>query len=187
MIFKNRLLGFVPLALFLALAGMTSGCATSMKSSAFADATPRLDPADFFTGHTRSWGVFETRDGTPTQRFSTETRGHWEGAILCMEQDLIFENGRRQHRSWRMRRIDSHHYLATANDMIGDARGQAWGNAFTWSFTLALSPGNPLSRVRMTQWMYLQSDGRTLVNRDTIRKAGIVVAQVTEQFRKEPR
>jgi hypothetical protein len=37
----------------------------------------------------------------------------------------------------------------------------------------------------MSQWMYLQPDGKTMVNHSTIRKFGIVVAQVTEQFRKQ--
>jgi hypothetical protein len=37
----------------------------------------------------------------------------------------------------------------------------------------------------MSQRMYLQPDGKTMVNHSTIRKFGIVVAQVTEQFRKQ--
>ncbi len=35
----------------------------------------------------------------------------------------------------------------------------------------------------MTQHMYLQPDGRTMINRDTIRKFGIAIAGVTEEFR----
>lgn len=156
-----------------------------MKPDAFANGRPLFEPEKFFTGHTRSWGIFETRGGAPTQRITTETWGHWEGSVLHLEQDLAFESGKRQHRSWRLRRLDAHHYEATANDVIGTAHGVAYGNAFRWSFTVALAPGNPLSRVRLTQWMYLQPDGRTMINRDTIRKSGIIVAQVTEEFRKQ--
>lgn len=156
-----------------------------MKPKDFARGQPRLEPEKFFASHTRSWGVLETRNGAPTQTFTTETWGRMEGGTLRMEQDLAFAGGKRQHRSWRLRRLDAHRYEATANDVIGVARGEASGNVFRWSFDLELSPGNPLTRVRLTQWMYLQPDGRTLVNRDTIRKAGIVVAQITEQFHKE--
>jgi uncharacterized protein DUF3833 len=56
--------------------------------------------------------------------------------------------------------------------MVGKAAGEAFGNVFRWSFALPLSPGNPLANVRMTQWMYLQPDGRTLINHSTIRKFG---------------
>ncbi|MDP9291240.1 MAG: DUF3833 domain-containing protein [Verrucomicrobiota bacterium] len=156
-----------------------------MKPSEFAAQQPTFDPARFFTGRTRSSGVLENRGGSPTQRVTTETRGQWNGDTLKLEQDLAFSGGKRQHRSWSMRRIDAHHFEATANDIIGTIRGEAYGNVFHWSFTVALSPGNPLSHVRMTQWMYFQPDRRTMLNHSTIRKAGIVVAQVTEQFSRE--
>ncbi|MGH8163403.1 MAG: DUF3833 family protein, partial [Rhodanobacteraceae bacterium] len=137
----------------------------------------------FFTGRTHSAGVMENRGGAPTRRVTTATMGHKEGNTLHLEQDLTFSDGRRQHRSWRIRKLDAHRYEATANDIVGTAAGEAYGNVFHWSFTLALSPGNPLANVEMTQWMYLQPDGRTMLNHTTIRKLGFVVAQVTEQFR----
>lgn len=157
----------------------------SMKVSEFQSGRPVLDPTEFFTAHTRSSGVMENRGGAPVKRVATTTAGHWEGATLHLEQDLVLGDAESQHRSWRIRKLDAHHYEATANDMVGMASGEAYGNVFHWSFTLALSPGNPLANVQMSQWMYLQPDGRTLVNHSTIRKFGIVVAQVTEQFRRE--
>ncbi len=126
----------------------------------------------------------ETRGGAPMKRVTTQTESRWVGDTLHLEQKLQIGD-QSQHRSWRIRKIDTHHYEATANDMVGTARGEAYGNVFHWEFTLALSPGNPLARVQMSQWMYLQPDGRTMVNHTTIRKLGIVVAQVTEEFRRE--
>ncbi|MEP6668590.1 MAG: DUF3833 family protein [Chthoniobacter sp.] len=148
------------------------------------DRGPIFDPLVFFTGHTRSWGVFENRQGEATEIIRTETSGRVVNGELRMEQDLYFSKRAHQHRSWRMRRVDAHHFEATANDLIGTARGDARGNTFVWTFTLATKPGNPLYNVSMTQRMYLQPDGRTMINRDTIRKFGVIVAEVTEQFRK---
>lgn len=163
---------------------MLVGCA-SMQPSEFARGKPVFDPAQFFTGHTKSFGVRENRGGAPVASVETETFGRWKGDTLFLEQDLILGGGKPQHRSWRIRRLDAHHFEATANDVIGTIRGEAYGNVFHWSFTLALSPGNPLANVRMSQWMYLQPDGQTMVNHSTIRKAGVVVSQVTEQFRRD--
>jgi hypothetical protein len=156
-----------------------------MKVSDFQSGKPEFEPTRFFTGQTISFGVMENRGGAPRQTVRTETRGLWEGNILRLEQDLMVGNGKPQHRSWRIRKLDAHRYEATANDIVGLVQGEAYGNAFHWSFTLALSPGNPLANVRMSQWMYLEPDGRAMVNHSTIRKFGIVVAQVTEQFRKQ--
>ncbi len=145
---------------------------------------PAFDPMQFFTGHTKSWGVLESRSGEPTSRIVTETWGKIVGGELRMEQDLFFENKPRQHRSWRMRRIDANHFEATATDVIGTARGEVKGNMFRWKFTLATKPGNPLFNVEMTQRMYLQPGGQTMINRDTVRKFGFTIAQVTEEFQR---
>lgn len=163
---------------------LIAGC-VSLQVADFAEERPLLDPVTFFGGRTTSVGVMENPGGGPRQRIKTETAGHWEGNSLHLEQDLFFSGGKSQHRSWLIQKLDANHYQATANDIVGVARGEARGNVFHWSFTLALAPGNPLANVRMSQWMYLQPDGRTLLNHSTIRKFGIVVAQVTEQFRKE--
>lgn len=168
----------------LILCFLITGCACT-KLTTFSDGSPTLDPVAFFTGHVHSSGFFESRGGAPTRRIVTETSGALKDGVLYVEQDLAPEGGKRWHRSWQLRRIDAHHVDATANDMLGVAHGQAYGNVFRWSFRLALSPGNPLKNIRMTQTMYLQPDGRSLIIRSIIRKAGIVVAQVTEQFWKD--
>lgn len=161
-----------------------ASCA-QMQVADFAGRQPQLDPTKFFTGRTKSEGVMENRGGAPMKRVTTTTSGRWESDTLILEQDLNLGDAKPQHRSWRIRKLDAHRYSATANDMVGSATGEAYGNVFHWEFTLALSPGNPLGNVRMSQWMYLQPDGRTLINHSTIRKFGIVVAQVTEQFRRD--
>ena len=157
-----------------------------MNTSDFQAGRPIFDPTKFFAGETTSYGVMENRGGAPRQIVRTKTRGQWEGATLLLEQDLFLGDAEPQRRSWRIRRLDAHRFEATANDIVGQVVGEAHGNVFHWSFTLALSPSNPLANVRMSQWMYLQPDGKTMVNHSTIRKFGIVVAQVTEQFRKQP-
>ncbi len=169
------------LCLFFCQCVLLCGCA-SVSPAAFEGTKPVLEPEIFFTGHTHSSGVFENRKGKPTQRITTATSSHMKDGVLYIEQDLMPERGKSRLRSWQLRRIDAHHVDATANDIIGTAHGAAYGSTFQWSFHLALEPGNPLKNVRMSQAMYLQPDGRSLIIRSVIRKAGFIVAEVTEQF-----
>jgi len=149
------------------------------------DGRPIFKPETFFGGDTHSWGIFETRSGDPSKLLHTQTRGHWEGGVLKFEQDLEIQGSKKSHRSWVVRRLDAHHYSATGTGIIGTARGEARGNAFHLDFTIDAIPGNPLAHLHMSQWMYLQPDGVTMVNRDTLTKAGIIVAEITEQFHKD--
>ena len=151
----------------------------------FKDERPLFRPEEYFTGHTRSWGTIEKRSGEPTKIIQTETTGHWLDGILHFEQDIVIAHGKKQHRSWLIRRLDEHHYSATGTGVVGVAHGETSGNAFHLEFTLDALPGNPLGRVHMSQWMYLQADGVTMINRATVAKAGVVITEITEYFRKD--
>ncbi len=179
------LAGWSWLAILMAMALLVSGCG-SLAPERFAGSTPVFDPVDFFTGRTRSRGVFENRAGEPARRFSTVCDGRREpGGVLLLDQTFTYEDGKTQQRHWRIHRLDAHRYEAVANDVVGPAKGEAYGNAFHWEYTVALEAGNPLYNVRLRQWMYLQEGGRTMLNRASINKLGIQVAQVTEYFQRE--
>ena len=181
---QSRWPGLSRLVALVVSVALTGGC-SSLSPSQFAHSTPAFDPVEFFTGHTRSWGVFENRSGEPSRRFSTVCDGHREAdGTLLLDQIFTYEDGATQQRHWRIHRLDAHHYEATANDVVGQATGEAYGNAFHWEYTVALKPGNPLYNVRLRQWMYLQAGGQTMMNRASVNKLGLQVAQVTEFFQR---
>ena len=171
-------------ALLLSLAVGLGGCAARPITS-FEHGRPIFDPMKYFAGRTHSWGIFETPAGQPKSLIKTTTAGRLAADGLHFEQDLFFEDGKKSHRSWLVRRVDTHHFTATGTGIVGVARGTAYGNAFHLDFTLDAVPGNPLGRLHMSQWMYLQPDGVTMINRATLTKAGVIVTQITEQFRKD--
>ena len=100
-----------------------------------------------------------------------------------MTQDVTFDNGKPERRTWRVRPLDEHHFEARSEHVIGVAKGEAWGNALRLDYILELNPSNPLTRVRMTHWMLLQPDSMTMLNVVTVRKWGFVVGRITEVFR----
>lgn len=180
---SQRALARSPLALFAVIA---TGC-RSLEPRDFAGSRTVFDPDTYFLGHTYSWGVIENRSGEPSSRFSTECHGRRNQAgDVVIEQTFHFEGGRTQQRTWQVHRIDPHHYQATANDVVGLARGQPHGNAFRWEYTIALKPGNPLFNVHLRQWMYLPEGSETMFTRVEVTKFGITLQQITESFRKSP-
>ena len=168
-----------PLLASLLIGLLAAGC-HGLRPESFAGAGPRFDPDRFFEGPTRSWGIIESRSGKPKSRFRTEMLGRREGRELVITQDFTFEDGHRQQRVWRVRRIDDHHYDATANDVVGVSHGLAYGNTFNWEYTVA--GRTPLTNLRFKLWMYLQADGETMINRVTITKLGVILAETTEHF-----
>jgi hypothetical protein len=167
--------------LFLA-AILTSSCTREPETPISASGGPAFDPVAFFDGHTRSWGVIESRSGVPTERIVTDSHGQRDGTDrLRMVQHLSFQDGSTQERDWILWRGGLGQFNATANDMVGTAKGEANGRIFHWQWVLARSHGNPLMNVTMQQWMYRMEDGSVTI-RTTVSKLGFIVAEITEQF-----
>ena len=160
---------------------LLAGCA-GMKPAVFENGQPKLDPVGFFGGRTKSTGVMETPGGNPSRRITTETKGTIKDSLLYIEQDLYPEGQKKNHRVFVLNQIDEHHVDATADDIVGTAQGLLYGNEFTWTFRHTLNNRKFIKHVRMTQYMYLMPDGKTLIIRSVVRKFGFVVAQITEQF-----
>ncbi len=168
---------------FISALVLFTSCA-SMKPVAYEKGEPKLEPVSFFGNRTRSAGVLENHRGKPTARITTETKGNLKDGILYIEQDLFPEGKKKNHRSWQLRMLDEHHVEAKANDIDGTARGLLYGNTFSWTFRLKIPNRKFIRHARMQQNMYLMPDGKTLLIRSVIRKFGIVVMQITEQFEK---
>ena len=159
---------------------MTTGCA-SLRVQDFAKSETRFELDTYFTGHARSYGVFENTDGNPRRTFVCDSHGTREACgDVRLHQVFHFGDGKTQVRDWHIHRVDSTHWTATANDMIGIAHGEGQGNAFHWEYDITLNPKNPLATVHVRQWMYLAGDTETLMTRLVITKLGITVSEVSE-------
>lgn len=156
-----------------------------MKPAAFENGKPSLNPVAFFGGHTSSTGVIETAGGKPSDRITTQTQGKLKDGVIYIEQDLYPEGKKKNHRVFVLHQIDEHHVDATADDISGTAHGLLYGNEFSWTFRRKMVGRKFIKHVRMTQNMYLMPDGQTMIVRSVIRKFGFVVAQITEQFKKD--
>ena len=154
-----------------------------MQPRDFSEQIPQMLPMQFFAGHTHSWGIVETADGEPSEKFETDAVGTIDAdGVLHWPQRLTFDDGKVQERNWVFRQVGEHSYEGTANDVAGTAEAEAYGNVFHLKFRLELSPGNSLKNVSMEEWMYLEDDG-SVVNRVIVSKLGLTAGMVTEYFR----
>ncbi len=172
--------------IFAALLLPLAGCAQPLPPAGFAGSGPLFDPVAFYTGHVTSWGVEETRAGAPAAIVTTDCLGTATGpGSIRMVQVLHIGHARPQTRIWQLRRLSPTSYVATANDMAGEADATVSGRTLHWHFVLRASPGDPLANVTLTQWMYRMDDGAVVI-RTIVTKLGFRLAEVTEQFEKQP-
>lgn len=138
-------------------------------------------PDLYFAGRTRSSGVIEAGAFGNERRFEGETSGR-RGAdgTVTFDQVIRFADGKRQARRWVLRRTGPDTYVATANGVVGEARGTVQGRTLRLAYTLVPEPGS--GAVEMDQVMELQADGVTLSNHTLIGTSGFPLRTVNETF-----
>ena len=167
--------------ILLAVLAMLAGCAPDLSPRDFADNRPEMRPEQFFLGTTRSTGVLQNPSGSPTEMLRVEGHGQTlSDGTFRLEQRIILGQDPPRTRTWILRRVDADHYAGTLTDASGPVEAQAYGNLFHLTYPM----NSPLGG-RMEQWLYLQPDGRTVLNEATIRVFGFVVAHVSERISRQ--
>lgn len=168
------------LILILTLA-LLSACSARIED--YRGTRPELDLRQYFNGPVQAWGQFQDRSGKVVKRFRVDIKGSWQGDKGMLEEYFVYDDGTRQTRIWHLTALPDGRYTGTADDVVGEAQGQARGAALNWHYTLALPVDGKVYHVKMDDWMYLQ-DRDTLINRTAMSKFGVYLGEVTLFFRK---
>jgi len=158
---------------------VVSGCLGGFRIGETPARAPEFRPEQFFAGVTNGEGVVAAR-GRADRPFHVRSMGHSErdGAFV-LDQTIVYADGKVEERSFRMWRVDEHEYAGSLTGASGPVWARAEGNSFHVRYTIR-KPA-----VTMEQWIYLQPDGRTGLNRATVRVLGIPVAHVSETIRRQ--
>jgi hypothetical protein len=164
-----------------ALTALT-GCAGPQVSD-YAAEKPVLDLRQYFNGALDAWGVFTDRSGKVVKRFTVVMHCSWQGDDGVLDEDFTYSDGTKQRRIWRLKKLADGRYTGRADDVVGEATGQARGNAFNWKYTLALPVDGRVIDVQFDDWMYLMTD-KVMLNKAVMSKFGFTLGEVTLSFTK---
>ena len=161
-----------------------NGCANNMKPTDFKDLKPRLIIEDYLSGDVKAWGVLQNRSGKVTRQFKADLNGKWDGTNLILDEIFNWSDGERQTRQWTIKKIDENNYEGTAADVVGTAKGFSYGPAFKFEYVLLVPVKGKNIKITFDDWIFMQ-DERVAINRATMTKFGIKVAELTVMFIKE--
>lgn len=169
--------------ILLAAASLLAGCASAPKPSDYAAETPRLELQRYFNGPLIAHGVFTDRAGKVQRRFVVKLLGTWRGATGTLEEDFEYSDGKKERRVWTLTDLGGGRWRGAAADVLGEAQGEAAGNALRWSYTLKLPVDGKVYEVNFDDWMYLIDD-KVMLNKAVMSKFGVRLGEVTLSFTK---
>jgi hypothetical protein len=161
---------------------LLAGCA-SHGPEIYRDEKPVLDLRTYFDGTVDAWGVFRDRSGKVVKRFTVEIKCSWNGDVGTLDEAFEYSDGTTSRRVWTIQKLDAHTYSGTAEDVVGEARGEAHGNALRWRYVLRLPVDGKTYDVDFDDWMYLM-DEQVMLNTSVMSKFGLRVGEVVLSFRK---
>ena len=161
-----------------------TGCAKDMKPTDFKDQKPRLVIEKYLSGNVKAWGVLQNRSGKVTRQFKADLNGKWDGNTLILDEIFNWNDGEKQTRKWTIKKIDEHNYEGTASDVVGKAIGYSYGPAFKFEYVLLVPIKGKNIKITFDDWIFMQ-DERVAINRATMTKFGIKVAELTVFFQKD--
>ena len=166
------------------LAGLMglAGCA-SVEVADYAAEKPELDLANYFNGTLDADGMFQDRAGKVVKRFHVVIEARWTGAVGTLDERFTYSDGSTQRRVWTVTRQDANHYTGRADDVVGEAVGEARGNALRWRYVMALPVDGKVSNVDFGDWIFLMDD-RVMLDRSVMSKFGFRPGGVTLSLRK---
>ena len=81
-------------------------------------------------------------------------------------------------RTWMIDKLPDGSYRGFAHDVLGEASGESFGNAFHWSYRMEIPVGQRTIEVQFEDWFWALDDSRILT-RSYLQKFGFDVAEVT--------
>ena len=141
--------------LLICTVALFSACSTPQIDD-YAKEKPVFELDKYFNDTLDAYGVFTDRSGQVVKRFT-----------VVMD--------------WRLTRHADGRFTGTADDVVGTANGQQRGNAFYWTYTLALPVDSNIINVQFDDWMYLMND-KVMLNKASMSKWGVGLGEVTLSF-----
>jgi hypothetical protein len=160
--------------------GLLQGCA-NVKIDNYESERPQFAFRDYFNGTVDGWGIVQGRSGKVNKRFTVTIEGKWSGESGTLDENFKFSDGTTQRRVWTVRQQGPGRFTGTAADVVGEANGEAAGNALRWRYVMALPVDGTVYNIDFDDWMFL-IDERVMLNRSEMRKFGIRVGELTISF-----
>jgi hypothetical protein len=154
------------------LAVALAGCSVAAPA-----APPTFDPLAFFTGASRGEGTLKVL-AKPRVTIRVESHGKPDGkGGIVLDQTVREGSKPARQRRWVLHQTSPTTVSGTITDNPGPVKGRMDGNRLLLNY--AMKGG-----LKVQQVLTMQPDGRSIVNRMTVRKFGMPVAHVNELITK---
>jgi len=150
-----------------------------MKPSDFKDNAPQFNIEKYFTGTRLGQGIFFDRFGRARTSFTASLNGRMDNGALIIDELLTYKTGEKLTRTYTIKKLRENFYSLECPDLAEPGTIEQAGNVLQWRYRLKQDiGGGSIWTLKFDDWMYLQPDGETVLNRAHASKFGIALGEV---------
>lgn len=151
----------------------------------YAGVGPEFSLTRHLSGPILSEGLVFGPSGRVTNSFVAEMNGQWDGNTGTLTEHFVYSNGQVRDRKWFLTIGNDNTFTATADDIVGAAKGIVSGSTVQMTYDIILPKDAGGHRLKATDWLYLTENG-VILNRSELRKFGFKVAELVATMRPAP-
>jgi hypothetical protein len=102
-----------------------------------------------------------------------------------LSEEFSYSNGKQQSRKWFLTLGEGNIFTATAEDIVGKARGVVSGSTVKMEYQIVLPEEAGGHTLNAIDWLYLTESG-VIMNKSEMRKFGLKVAELVATMRPDP-
>ncbi len=164
--------------------GLVVGCASRPRSPLAKEDQRAFVIERDLAGQTVGRGTFTAINGTE-RPFTANMTGNWDGNVLILVEDFIYDDGERDRKTWRLTKLANGEYEGTREDVVGVARGFNEGDSFRLEYKMRL-PGRDGGKGRIVGFrdiLVLDRNG-VITNKAIVGYRGLRVGGVSLTIRR---
>lgn len=143
---------------------------------------PQFVLTKHLSGEILSEGVIFGPSGKMATSFTARMVGEWNGGTGTLSEEFTYSSGATQSRKWYLTLGPGNTFIATADDLEGEAQGTVSGSTMRLTYDIILPESSGGHRLQATDWLYLTADG-VIMNKSEMRKFGLKVVELVATMR----
>jgi len=144
---------------------------------------PKLDLEEYFVGDLRAYGQFQDILGKVRNRFEVDIEGSFDGEVLTLVEDFVYDDGSTEQRIWRLTKTGEDTWDGRADGVYGVAKGVEDEDRFNFTYFLEQKTEDGSVTLEFDDWLW-RFDEKRVLNKAYVSRYGIRVGVVTIWFEK---
>lgn len=147
---------------------------------------PKADIRKFFKGNVEAFAVTRDENDKIISAYKAKMHGKWEGNKGVLKQDFVYNDGKRDSRTWLITFENSGAFSAVGHDVLSPAKGRHRGNVIEMLYSLSLKKGSAKQEVKFEDNFYLV-DRNSMIGISVMKVNSKIIGESTISYKKAAR